>query len=137
MKTCCWIWTGGRVEGYGTLRTDDVDELAHRISWRLKNGNIPKKLCVLHKCDTRLCIRPGHLWLGTKAENNADMAKKGRANRPVGVLHPKAKLNDAKIRRIRILREKGWTAMDLAEKYEVTATTIRQIVNRTAWSHIL
>lgn len=75
----CWLWraTGGR--RYGSLFVDGRREQAHRVSWLLHRGKIPDGLHVLHKCDTPLCVNPDHLFLGTHADNMADMKAKGRA----------------------------------------------------------
>jgi hypothetical protein len=79
----CWRWTGARnANGYGILtrrRLNLRSVLAHRYSWMLANGPIPAGLHVLHRCDNPPCVRPGHLFLGTDADNNADMRRKGRA----------------------------------------------------------
>lgn len=74
----CWIWTGRVMErnGYGTLGRN----LAHRISWKLHSGPIPKGLYVLHRCDVSCCVNPEHLFLGTQLDNVRDMMAKGRQN---------------------------------------------------------
>ena len=52
--------------------------MAHRASWIMEFGPIPDGLLVLHKCDVRNCVRPGHLFLGTYKDNMDDMYAKGR-----------------------------------------------------------
>lgn len=82
MTTPCWEWTG-RLDhkGYGRTRYGGGNKHigTHRLAWLLENGD-PGPLCVLHRCDNPKCCRAdGHLFLGTKADNNADMAAKGRS----------------------------------------------------------
>ena len=100
MKSPCWEWTRCRGSyGYGKmgsvalLRSSSPGD-THRIAWMLKNGPIPKGMCVLHHCDNPPCCNPDHLWAGTQKENLHDMAAKGRNNQPRGERHWKAKLSE-------------------------------------------
>lgn len=82
----CVLWTRALMStGYGAATFKGKVVLAHRISWTLANGEIPDGLCVLHRCDTRACVRPDHLFLGTKADNNRDKVEKGREYRLIPV----------------------------------------------------
>jgi hypothetical protein len=51
---------------------------AHRLSYTIFCGAIPKGMNVLHNCDVTLCVNPDHLFLGTQLDNVADMIRKGR-----------------------------------------------------------
>lgn len=79
----CWIWTGSRLtSGYGqSVRIDaserwklgkPVQEGAHRVSYKLFKGSIPKGKLVRHTCDVKLCVNPEHLLVGTQVDNMAD-----------------------------------------------------------------
>lgn len=88
---------------------------------------------MLHKCDTPSCVRKGHLFLGTQADNVADMIRKGRL--AVGTMRA-AKLNDTKVRRIRELNANGVSNYRIGSEFGVSARTVWMIVHRRIWKHV-
>lgn len=81
----CWEWRASvATNGYGQVWTDTSagrggkKMAAHRCAWLLTHGELPAGLCVLHRCDNPLCVRPDHLFLGTLSDNTQDMLAKGR-----------------------------------------------------------
>jgi len=136
----CWEWTGYKNEkGYGVINLQGKRVLAHRMSWLLICGEIPDGLFLLHRCDNPACCRISHLFLGTLADNNADMDEKGRARRTglimvgKGEANPSAKLTEKDVREIRASSVPG---RKLGPKYGVTQVTIDAIRRRAIWSHI-
>jgi hypothetical protein len=77
----CWLWTGAKKQGgYGKIGQGGSAGwvLAHRVAWEVVNGPIPHGMVVCHSCDEPSCVNPAHLWLGTQAQNLADMRAKDR-----------------------------------------------------------
>jgi HNH endonuclease len=141
----CWLWTGcvNGAAGYGAFNIGGTRmDRAHRVSWRLHFGAIPAGLCVCHHCDTRRCVRPEHLFLGTRDANNKDMTRKGRSrvghvNRRKGERHGRAKLTDEQVRRIReVYRTTQPFLRVLAKEHGVTLQQIHRIVTGKGWRHI-
>lgn len=66
----CWIWIGAHtVSGYGTVIRNKKTIYAHRVSYEMAFGPIPKGLEIDHLCNTPACIRPDHLRAVTHREN--------------------------------------------------------------------
>ncbi len=135
----CWIWTGGRFPcGYGRLTRrgePGASSLAHRVSWELNYGHIPSGLNVLHRCDNPPCVRPDHLFLGTQADNAADMMRKGR--HPIGVDVWGAKLTPAIVRRIRKRYSQGnGTVTQISKELGCSHSLVSMIVHRKLWKWV-
>jgi hypothetical protein len=131
----CWVWSASRNgKGYGQINRNKKPVLAHRLSWELHFGKIPEDRSVLHRCDNPACVRPDHLFLGTQADNIADMVKKGRV--AAGTRLPHTKLTDAQVLEIRqayrgnVKYTNGPSLKELAKKYGVGSVEIHNIVKR-------
>lgn len=69
----CWIWTGAvTTTGYGVFQRGKRGEKlykAHRFSYSLHKGDIPKRGLILHSCDNKKCVNPDHLSIGNHSKN--------------------------------------------------------------------
>lgn len=131
----CWEWTGFRQRnGYGLMLINYRSERAHRYSYEIHKGPIPKGLCVLHKCDNPPCVNPDHLFLGTRKDNSLDMHAKHRNNQPKGEASAVSKLTDKAVRNIR--KNSHLPASSFVEKYGVTRATIYAVRQKRTWKHV-
>lgn len=132
----CWEWKKCKKLGYGNTALNGKNISAHRASWIVFVGDIPKGLQVNHKCHNRACINPEHLYLGTQKENMMDMYEAGRNNHPKGVENKNSKLNDKKVMEIRGMLRIGDTIASISKKFNVSESCIRSIKQRKTWRHV-
>jgi hypothetical protein len=146
----CWLWTAKKNHsGYGMIREGGQETSflqAHRYSWMLHYGRIPEDKLVCHKCDTPLCIRPEHLFIGTAKDNTQDAIRKGRMS--IGEANPRATLTDFDVALIRHKysiapvstggkKKKRGVLQRLASAFGVSKATIINIVSGQTWKHLL
>ena len=63
----CWIWFGCRRNGYGQIKAGGKNGGktldAHRVSYEMAYGPIPKGFEIHHTCQNKSCVNPDHLEL--------------------------------------------------------------------------
>lgn len=131
----CWLWMGEKkMTGYGECWAAGRREDAHRSAYRIfKCEEIPQGMVVRHTCDTKLCINPDHLLLGTQAENIADKVSRNRQAKGEG--HGSAKLSDDDVRLIRTRTDLSQRA--LSKLLGICQPVVGQIRRRELWKHVV
>jgi hypothetical protein len=138
----CREWADARNrKGYGVANLPGQRTApAHRVAWELANGRpVPAGLCVCHTCDNPPCCNPAHLFLGTRADNNADMYAKGRGGHGwvPGEKCGTARLTAAQVSEIRHRYASGGLShRALAREYGVHYRQIGRIVRGLSWKHL-
>lgn len=135
----CWLWTRCVISGgYGGIRLKMVLTPAHRVSWTLHYGD-PGKDMVLHQCDVKLCVNPGHLYLGGHSENTIDAYTRGQSIPIRGEDAWLAKLTEDIVRHCRMVHKKGhklYSTAALAKRFGVNTETMRAAIIGKSWNHV-
>lgn len=136
----CWLWIGGlsKEDGYGSISVDGKDRKAHRVMFELTSSEkIPPGYEVCHRCDNPCCVNPDHLFVGTHIDNMRDRDRKGRRKAPKGTNNGFAKLDDAKVRAIRLaLVENTKSQGEIATEFGCDRTTVSLIKLGKRWAHV-
>lgn len=130
----CWEWQGKTtVYGYGSAYVGSKRINAHRLAWIMAYGPVPSHMAVCHRCDNRKCVRLDHLFLGTFAENNADMVRKGRAAK--GERVGGAVMNRERVRKVWELHHRGLSGRRIAGEIGCSLRTVQHVINLKRWQH--
>jgi len=132
-KDGCWLWKGYLNDGYGVLSFKSTLIGAHRASWLIHKGSIPKDLIVLHNCDNRACTNPDHLRLGTHRDNSNDKYKRKRDKHPSCEDHCCAKINNEQAKLIKSLLENNMHPKNIFKLLNISINTIYNIKYKKAW----
>lgn len=136
----CWIWDGSLTMSgalgtrwYGGFSYQGKPAYAHRMSYAIFKGPLLLGAQVNHSCNNPLCVNPNHLHLGTARTNMDECLEQNRF--PNCEYHPKARLTNDQVREI--LSLKGIMPQNqIAEKFEVSQTTISAIMNGKMWTKL-
>src|ERR1700722_11550688 len=141
----CWLWQKSLSEGgYGRFSLNRKSFPAHRVAYAIVNGSCPADILVCHECDNPRCVNTGHLFLGRHVDNVADMIQKGRRWTGIqsgvscnsGEKNGRAKLTNGSVVEIMWLRSQGLTMPEIADRYEICAVAVSDILAGKRWRRI-
>ena len=134
----CWNWNGAVYgNGYGKFGFSNTKTMsAHRVAWMLTYGHIPKRQCVLHRCDNRRCVNPSHLFLGSRRDNTQDALQKNRL--AFGERIKTSKLTTLQVQEIRSRLDGHYGEYShLGREYHVSPETVSLIAKNKIWKQAL
>jgi len=132
----CWDWMPCRDKTeYGALFINQKKHKAHRYSYELHYGKIPKGKIICHRCDNPSCVNPNHLFLGTHADNSADRSAKNR--HAYGEKTGSSKLTVKQVLDIKELLDKKIKYKVVKKKYNISCSTVYCIKSGKYWKHAI
>jgi hypothetical protein len=136
LETHCLEWANNNFgKGYGCFSLGGSSMSAHRMAWSVFRGDIPPRLCVLHRCDNRVCVNIDHLFLGTHQDNEDDKVSKGR--HAFGERNSQAALTDDVVLQIyEMAHDCIYTQRDIGWMFGVSRELVSQIKLRKIWKHL-
>ncbi len=132
----CHLWTASTAgKGYGQIKIPGTRKqiYAHVLSYMIHKGEVPEGVQVRHSCDTPRCVNPGHLLLGSSADNHQDMVDRKRST--FGERNPRAKLTEEQVVEIRTLNAQDVPRTEIAERFGLHPMSVARIVRGDAWTH--
>lgn len=123
---CLCVPVDAHHDGYGQVGVGGRTRRAHIVAYEAFHGPVPAGLVVRHKCDNRACVNPGHLELGTHAENAADKMSRGR-HRTSRRLTPDE---------VRAVRRHPAANRPTAAAFGLSEAAVRRIKSRKSHSHV-
>jgi len=131
-ETGCWLWTGSTAgKGYPSMTYNGRTGYVTRFILGIEDRDRWSQAC--HKCDTPLCIRPEHLFVGTPQDNMNDKIAKGRQ-----VLPPppdrdqmrQTKIKTSEFQRVAELRRSGMTKVDIGKMFDCGPSCVERVLAR-------
>jgi hypothetical protein len=131
----CWIWMLSIAShGYGQASWPGARvTVAPRVSYEAFVGPIPPGMLVQHSCDSKWCVNPDHLSVGTDATNSLDKVRKGRQATREKIVK---RLSVEAVLDIRLRARNGETQGSIADRYKVDLSTVSDVVLRKRYAKI-
>lgn len=125
----CWICTSHSVTNTGYIRChrDGFDQMHRWLHYKI-TGEKPEN--VMHKCNNPKCINPDHLVGGTHRQNMID------AGNDMLLKSNRRKLTNWDIKFIKYWLSKKYTLKEIANKFKVSYSTIKQIKDNITYKEV-
>lgn len=136
LTTGCWEWQAHKSKfGYGRVRRNRFDYVAHRYLYELYIGPIPQDKILLHDCDNPACVNLNHLFLGTYQDNSDDMVTKQRCANRKGELAGGAILKEETVK-IFLALHPEISIRNLSNLFKVSYQAVYDVISKRRWKHI-
>lgn len=129
----CWVWSGAKTpKGYGQVCWGGRRTYAHRVAWELSVGEPPKpghEIC--HHCDNPSCVRPDHLFMGTRSDNMHDCHRKGRSRGTFAKGHLRTRPTTMTMERVGEMLAglaTGRQPTEMANEWDVSKNTVFNVI---------